>query len=492
MKRKRHEEKSLASIVLRKKLKTLASRSIHVEQADTKTSFDFLLDVCLALIGTDTREDRCKRSSSRQESEEAGDYDLIGLQDEDLESATEHCQFVGPIKCAPLPGIKKQGVVATRDILKGELLCTSIPSIVTRNLSSRSDPDSDLFSDLSRAEMTAQLITLAQNPVVRKKLHAFEWAGKEKHEDDIRMTCEELVLKYTWAIDHPANNPLGRPLFDTHTKVAGHAFTIDGFASKFNHSCVPNATMITYGAIQFFRANCSIARGSEVCVSYGYDPQDDVEQRRKKLWAHAEFTCTCPLCLWEETHAKHSKQDLHLRRSHKSVPDTENPIEQCAFLLSVLPTFQCHILRIESESTSPHAQTKALLKLTDRLLDDDPEVLKQLDVHDTHLVTILWTLNRFSALMSHVDSTSQPFPPESLTHTIDITALYLSLMFLSLAVDRPPDVGVQHGDMFRGRMQALGKLLMLDDWTNRDGDKSELHCNGEYWHERSLEYTDAF
>ncbi|CCG84566.1 protein of unknown function [Taphrina deformans PYCC 5710] len=323
---KRKLSRSLAEQVLDEKLEILRRRDHTKSSTDVKNihsahvaAFPYLLEICLAVEKASCQQlnNTPSLDAEVKTAEESGDYDYAQLQSENISQATLHAAYIGPVRVSSLPGPKTQGVVADRDIYKGELLCTSVPSIVVSNLVSVDEPTDLLFSDLSRAEMTAKLICLAEvTPSVRTTLKSFEFAEKDDiAHDNLTGLCEAVISKYTWAIDHPSTNPQGQKFKGKYTKVAGHAFTVSGYAGKFNHSCVPNATMVSYGAVQFFRASVAIPKDTEVCVSYGFDPLDPVHKRRDKLRAHAGFECCCPLCLYQLHHVVTPNEKAHRHES---------------------------------------------------------------------------------------------------------------------------------------------------------------------------------
>ncbi|EGD74653.1 hypothetical protein PTSG_06018 [Salpingoeca rosetta] len=78
-------------------------------------------------------------------------------------------------------------------------------------------------------------------------------------------------------------------------------------ASKFNHSCTPNAEgmcLTAHDGVNFFevKATRPIAAGEEVCISYLGVPQImlPADQRRALLRTNYEFTCACARCTDED------------------------------------------------------------------------------------------------------------------------------------------------------------------------------------------------
>jgi len=81
--------------------------------------------------------------------------------------------------------------------------------------------------------------------------------------------------------------------------IAGH--TLDTFTALLNHSCDPNARLISEGAELRVRALKDISAGEELTISYGPDISDysnpsDYEGRQRYLRANYGFDCTCRVC----------------------------------------------------------------------------------------------------------------------------------------------------------------------------------------------------
>lgn len=476
MKRK-HAERSLADEVLREKLRQLRRLDpSYVDQGAQTDSFSYLLDVCLALQRREGLSRRVSSTDKLRDSESTGEYDLTSLQNEPIEDSVRHVPYTGSVKVGSVVGSKIQGVIATSDILKGQLICTSVPTIVVHNLAEVNEPSDMVFSDLSRAEMTAELILLAEKTENKDMLDLFEWAGKEDHKDDLRKTCENVILKYTWAIDHSPSK--AKSYNGSMTKVAGHAFALDGYASKFNHSCTPNATMVTYGAIQFFKANCHIHQGNEICVSYGFDPLDTVQERGRKLHDHGEFDCECSLCQWEiRNDPSYSHVAFARNCQNRSAKEVLSYVLQSDSLWQQLPAFKAVCISPVASQRGSIDATSQLLQQTAALVDDDEDLLIDLAHHKTDLVTVLWTLNHFTPFTEH----KNPETEADVRAAITLHSILLSLMFLSLSVRRSDDTGIPHGDLFRTRMQSLAGLL----------DRTALY-DPSWWRARSMEFTDVF
>lgn len=512
---KRKRDEGLAEGVLAEKLDFLESKGIQVSetttttttiQSDTLGAWDYLLDVCLKVEEARGVLPPPSTVVTFNKEESEGVYDYDALQDESIHESCKHTAFIGPVRISPLPEPKVQGVVASRDVLKGELLCSSVPEIVVPNLVPRESPALEhlLFSDLSRAEMTAKLILLARHdPTILFKLKKFEYAKSSSQEetsssptpsDDTVRQCQEIISNYTWAIDHSSKTPAGKVFRGQYTKVAGHAFTIDGFAGKFNHSCVPNATMISYGAVQFFRANCSIPAGTEICVSYGsFDPSDPVQQRKAKLFQHAGFICSCPLCLYESS--------LSTTRTTARKISTPRPVEGDSFealLKEIILDDDIDTQRIEKHLAVDWSSKKVLraLNVTATLMDGDLDG-KFSSIYEH--VSILQLLLRYSRILPLAELASAKIggivaDAKMTKHCIITNCILLCLMFSTLMVDKPHDVGIAFGDLYRPSIAQLAKALNQERFRElcKKTKTTRSYVLPSWWLDKSLEYTDCF
>lgn len=488
MKRKR--DHGIVDQVLSDKLSFLKTNKCDLPKTKESGtgSFEWLLDVCLAVEKIAGEESSASEpdTTTGNDSESQGEYDHAALQAETIYQGCNHKPFIGPVKVSSLPETKCQGVVSTRDVLKGELLCSSIPLIVVPNLASVDDPSVQLFSDFSRAEMTAKLIVLAQSdPLVMKKLKRFEYVGSHSNKSDTRKMCAEIISKYTWAIDHPSTNPKGQLFHDQYTKVAGHAFTIDGYAGKFNHSCVPNATMVSYGSVQFFRANCHIPKDTEICVSYGYDALDKVHERIEKLRVHAGFVCDCPLCTYQLNRLSHKGE------TGPNTAPLKKPVSQGvtfeAYLNCVLraPDYEIIVENGTCNKSATHEFVVDALRTCAIIEDGDPDASLSKLTSDLDLLELLTRfphIKQSSLCHCHVTC-----------HLINQCTV-LSLMFLSYSLEKPKDVGISFGDLTRLEMAELADRLHLwldSEMTVAVGDE-QLYLKPDWWREKRMEYTDCF
>ncbi|SAM04390.1 hypothetical protein [Absidia glauca] len=75
-------------------------------------------------------------------------------------------------------------------------------------------------------------------------------------------------------------------------------FGIYPSAVYFNHACEANAIKIRHGRAMHFYTKRAVARGEEVCISYG-NVDAPFQERRQRLLDHYHFVCACTRCLSE-------------------------------------------------------------------------------------------------------------------------------------------------------------------------------------------------
>lgn len=76
-------------------------------------------------------------------------------------------------------------------------------------------------------------------------------------------------------------------------------FGIYPSAVYFNHACEANAIKIRHGRAMHFYTKRAVAKGEEVCISYG-NVDAPLEERRQRLLDHYHFVCACSRCLSEQ------------------------------------------------------------------------------------------------------------------------------------------------------------------------------------------------
>ena len=81
-----------------------------------------------------------------------------------------------------------------------------------------------------------------------------------------------------------------------------------GYASFFNHDCLPNTAH--FGIGNYYIAFCikEIDKGEEITTKYS-DPKDPYQERQKEILENWRFKCKCQLCSYQE-----KKLDLEYER----------------------------------------------------------------------------------------------------------------------------------------------------------------------------------
>lgn len=505
----RQREPQLAEAEIREKLKWLEKHKIPPPiRRDASTQFDWLLDVCLSIerglvdIGEASWPPKLTNAQRREKdeekrSEEAGDYDMQSLWLSPIAHAKLHNAYSGPIETSELKNAKLRGVVTTREVLKGELLCTSVPDIVAPCYVGVHEPTAQVFSDLSRAELTAKLIIACElDDTVRRSLDAFKLSGTRDRGTDLRSTCTGLITTCTWAFDHPAEDAAAdedsddtsiRPTRRSRmgTKVLGHGFSTTGFASQFNHSCLPNATMVNHGPVQFFYANTRIAKGVEVTVSYGYDPLVSVEERRAGLREHGDFTCTCALCEWQAStkNKLFLKQRIKLLELRQSLVHsaTSEPAD-CAKVLAMYEAIDRHGL-FEQDHEAEEVLYEVLrgeFTLDATRAPRPREALRWLQF-DQVIPTLLERL-----------------PLDEADDEVQLKLQRRHILQMLLAMESPgmTRVGVPFGDLVRTNIQKyIDKLVVVPTRPRRLNGRvleSLQPSAATWWEERAAEFTAQF
>jgi len=189
---------------------------------------------------------------------------------------------------------KGMGMVATRNLKRGELIVAESPVL-----------DTSLFNErvaLSKDERKV----LNHLPDERN----FSWAGPEV---SLRRSAQQLKHAFSQLGQRDQKRILN--LSDAFMSFSNDVKTIAGvFAtnflkkgegqphnilcltvSRFNHSCRPNITFVWVEPYQRIYTNCDIKKGEELCASYGGIYQA-VTERKVYLSKCFRFSCICEAC----------------------------------------------------------------------------------------------------------------------------------------------------------------------------------------------------
>lgn len=168
---------------------------------------------------------------------------------------------------------KGSGLVAVRDIARGELLLAEAPAIVYNSGVEAAAAEGDTAPTLAEA-LDAKFATLPA---------AVQGDVMNLHDACVRTPEKSLEgIVYSNAFSR------GGPNFDAALCV---------IASRLNHSCMPNVDQSwdhDVGQVQVF-ASRDIAAGEELCNTY-VDLFAPADQRQSVLLDRYRFRCTCPAC----------------------------------------------------------------------------------------------------------------------------------------------------------------------------------------------------
>ena len=87
----------------------------------------------------------------------------------------------------------------------------------------------------------------------------------------------------------------GRNIFYTKETCCG----VWGYASFFNHDCLPNSAHFGIGSYYIGYCIKDIDKGEEITSKYA-DPKDPYQERQKELLENWRFKCKCQLCQYQE------------------------------------------------------------------------------------------------------------------------------------------------------------------------------------------------
>eukprot|EP00746_Dinoflagellata_sp_MGD_P123070 gnl/MRDRNA2_/MRDRNA2_57797_c0_seq2.p1 gnl/MRDRNA2_/MRDRNA2_57797_c0~~gnl/MRDRNA2_/MRDRNA2_57797_c0_seq2.p1 ORF type:complete len:247 (+),score=24.82 gnl/MRDRNA2_/MRDRNA2_57797_c0_seq2:162-902(+) len=217
--------------------------------------------------------------------------------------------------CAVVPVTGKGlGVVATRDIARGELIVSETPLIVRRR--------GDAISSCGPAWKQFYALSLGQRAVVCSLHDAHVYAN---HDGDLggNKSLEGILNSNCYARGGDTDQGL-----------------LSEIISRFNHSCVPNCEH-SFDE-DFFQGQvyaCSaIPVGSELCTTY-VDVIDTRADRIDQLKDMYGFQCECPACNsedWETSDLRrHRARSIDVLISTEGTEDCKYGLELIEELLSI-------------------------------------------------------------------------------------------------------------------------------------------------------------
>eukprot|EP00966_Prymnesium_polylepis_P311798 7204756-Prymnesium_polylepis.1 len=195
---------------------------------------------------------------------------------------------------------KGTGVVATRAITKGTVILKEAPLLKWSVKAGAAVQ--------SHAAMDAALKGLLSG--VSEADQATFWGLCQNAKYGTEQKCAHGVwLSNAWPIDGTE---------DGASSAQARAAAVFRWASRFNHSCRPNAWAAWDDRLgqQTVHAVADIAAGQEICVCYLGIPKGDFTRngRRSSLASEFGFVCACDLCSLDGEALR--KSDLRQRRIH--------------------------------------------------------------------------------------------------------------------------------------------------------------------------------
>ena len=192
-----------------------------------------------------------------------GDYDMPALLFGRLAMSFRRCaDYVGPVAVARVPG-KGRGVVVTKDVKAGDLLCVSSPLAVA-----------PLRAGAEMALVQGLVAAAARAPADMKLVAALP-ASSDASADDASAPLPDLALfrRHLSRGDESFPDPApSQETFARHcaavvkTAAVRNAGSVGVYAlpAFINHGCAPNACKVVIGHTVFLRAARDMREGEEV------------------------------------------------------------------------------------------------------------------------------------------------------------------------------------------------------------------------------------
>uniref|UniRef100_A0A914Q6Q3 SET domain-containing protein n=1 Tax=Panagrolaimus davidi TaxID=227884 RepID=A0A914Q6Q3_9BILA len=217
-----------------------------------------------------------------------GKYDFKAML---LESKKERAQldvadYTGPIKIANIPG-KGRGILATKNIQKGALLCVS----KAFSTGYSKDYDTELFNACVASQMQNELKSmknLQNNPQRSKEIY-------DLYSGDLTTRNEEIpagVIDAALIQRICTINRFGSYKKEDKDEIYSSSLFI--LPSYFNHACLANAYRTNFGDVMAVHAIDDIKKDDEIYLPY-VDPFLSYPKRMEEL-SRWKFTCHCKLC----------------------------------------------------------------------------------------------------------------------------------------------------------------------------------------------------
>ena len=211
-------------------------------------------------------------------------------------------------------GIK---MIAKEKISQGELLIVEKALVYTREEFDDHDYETKVSKDnpkvIAEMEMFNKLnIELRKYPLDKEKFY-YLFDGKNQ-EQDLNERKKYLYDQDSGKIDldyFKVNQVICLNKYGNGRNILYYKETcvgVWGYASFFNHDCLPNTAHFGIGNYYIGYSIREISKGEEITAKY-QDPKSPYQERQKEILENWRFKCICPLCRYQE-----KKLDLEYER----------------------------------------------------------------------------------------------------------------------------------------------------------------------------------
>ncbi|KAG8957989.1 hypothetical protein FRC00_003222 [Tulasnella sp. 408] len=262
-----------------------------------------------------------KKCRQRRQEKETGSYNWLEMYTASLSKARrlDVADYKGDIEVVELPTRGgARGVVATKDIIAGQLLLVS-KAFVSAFPDDCDPPEIFLIQNL--VNMTAKYgcgaslgtkvaERIAGDPACARLVYDL-YAGPTLPPPPSTYLLERVpvlgvqnYLEFETPVDiariervlsFNAFRPTGLPLPGPSQEESDHPSALFLLPSLFNHSCNPNVAAVCYGDVMVLRAMRDIPKGSEAFFSYRQGDPASFIKRQEGLRHHLD-KCPCDLC----------------------------------------------------------------------------------------------------------------------------------------------------------------------------------------------------
>jgi hypothetical protein len=225
-----------------------------------------------------------------------GDYNMPALLFGRLAMSFRRCaDYVGPVAVAPIPE-KGRGVVVTKDVKAGDLLCVSSPLAVA-----------PLRAGAEMALIQGLVAAAARAPADMKLISCLPVESDAAKAGEAPVPDLALFRKHLSKGDETFPDPMpSQETFARHcaavvkTAAVRNATSVGVYAlpSFVNHGCAPNACKVVIGHTLFLRAARDMQKGEEVVMKY-FEVTSPEPERAALAKRFGIDACACQRCKLE-------------------------------------------------------------------------------------------------------------------------------------------------------------------------------------------------